>query len=178
MDTESGSLPTHHICAPSPALRERLAALTSLPFTPISNGSYRSFYASLKPLEWPPNGTHIHGRAKYKVYGAIQNIPRPHSHIRHTCQRGGWRGQARAPRSCLGPVNGGGWRRPPSPGEVARGSTGAPDVSCLCRVSCARERASGWCLCACACVGVRACVPRSPPRGCLRSRPSPLRGSA
>jgi len=28
--------------------------------------------------------------------------------------RGGWRGQARAPRSCLGPVyGGGGWRRPP-----------------------------------------------------------------
>ena len=28
--------------------------------------------------------------------------------------RGGWRGQAQAPRSCLGPVNGGGgWRRPP-----------------------------------------------------------------
>lgn len=41
--------------------------------------------------------------------------------------RGGWRGQARAPRSCLGPVNGGGgWRRPPSPCEAARGSTGAP----------------------------------------------------
>ena len=40
--------------------------------------------------------------------------------------RGGWRGQTRAPRSCLGTVyGGGGWRRPPSPCEAARGSTGA-----------------------------------------------------
>ena len=33
-----------------------------------------------------PNGTQIHGGAKCKVYGAIQNIPRHHSHIRYTCQ--------------------------------------------------------------------------------------------
>ena len=33
-----------------------------------------------------PNGTHIHGKANYKVYGAIQNIPRHLSHIRYTCQ--------------------------------------------------------------------------------------------
>ena len=33
-----------------------------------------------------PNGTQIHQGAKCKVYGAIQNIPRHHSHIRYTCQ--------------------------------------------------------------------------------------------
>ena len=33
-----------------------------------------------------PNGTHIHGGAKCKVYGAIQNISRHPSHIRYTCQ--------------------------------------------------------------------------------------------
>ena len=33
-----------------------------------------------------PNGIYTRVGAQYKVYGAIQNIPRPHSHIRHTCQ--------------------------------------------------------------------------------------------
>ena len=82
--------------------------------------------------------------------------------------RGGWRGQARAPRSCLGPVyGGGGWRRPPSPCEAARGSTGAPACAvCRARVSArvvgARARVVG--VCARVRVSVRACVPRSPPR--------------
>ena len=70
--------------------------------------------------------------------------------------RGGWRGQARAPRSCLGPVyGGGGWRRPPSPCEAARGSTGAP----ACAVSHVRvsARVVGG-VCACAHVLVCVCV--------------------
>jgi len=33
-----------------------------------------------------PNGIHTRVGAQYKVYGAIQNIPRPNSHIRYTCQ--------------------------------------------------------------------------------------------
>ena len=42
--------------------------------------------ARLKSPREAPRGTQIHGGAKYKVYGAIQNIPIPHSHIRYTCQ--------------------------------------------------------------------------------------------
>ena len=42
--------------------------------------------ARLKSPREAPRGTQIHGGAKYKVYGAIQNIPRPHTHIRYTCQ--------------------------------------------------------------------------------------------
>ena len=40
----------------------------------------------LKSPREAPRGTQIHGGAKYKVYGAIQNIPRHNSHIRYTCQ--------------------------------------------------------------------------------------------
>ena len=42
--------------------------------------------ACLKSPREAPRGIQIRGGAKYKVYGAIQNIPRPHSHIRYTCQ--------------------------------------------------------------------------------------------
>ena len=42
--------------------------------------------ACLKSPWEAPRGIQIRGGAKYKVYGAIQNIPRPHSHIRYTCQ--------------------------------------------------------------------------------------------
>ena len=61
----------------------------------------------------------------------------------------------------FGPVDGGGgWRRPPSPCEAARGSTGAP----ACAVYRARVSARVVGVCARARVSVRACVPRSPPR--------------
>ena len=51
-------------------------------------GSSRRFQGSLEPLEWHQMAptSMVHGGAKYKVYGAIKNIPRHHSHIRYTCQ--------------------------------------------------------------------------------------------
>ena len=61
----------------------------------------------------------------------------------------------------FGPVDGGGgWRRPPSPCEAARGSTGAP----ACAVYRVRVSARVVGVCARVRVSVRACVPRSPPR--------------
>ena len=58
--------------------------------------------------------------------------------------RGGRRGQAQAPRSCLGPVNGGGgWRRPPSPCEAARGSPGAPACA-VCHVRVSARVVGAW----------------------------------
>ena len=87
--------------------------------------------------------------------------------------RGGRRGQAQAPRSCLGPVNGGGgWRRPPSPCEAARGSTGAPACA-ICHVRVSARVVGGACACAyvLVCVCVRAAVAFSGSVFCAQGPP-------